>query len=111
MPLNYTEDSPQGLVKENAEYIAEQVLETYKQHGKRILLMGYSKGGVDALAALALYPSIVPYIRAVITLFSPIYGSHIATSLTKPGLTTAIRAILQLITTIDLVRILLPTSP
>ena len=39
--------------------------------GKQVVLLGHSKGGVDAAAALSLYPELKGHVRALITMQAP----------------------------------------
>lgn len=70
-----------GTVYSNARLISEAVQKTHEETGKHIVLIGYSKGGVDSAAAMSMTPAIVPMIRCFITLFSPLHGSHVATDI------------------------------
>lgn len=70
-----------GTVYSNARLISDTVQQTFAETGKHIVLIGYSKGGVDSAAAISMTPAIVPMIRCFITLFSPLHGSHIATDI------------------------------
>ena len=70
-----------GTVYSNARLISDAVQQTFAETGKHIVLIGYSKGGVDSAAAMSMVPEIVPMIRCFITLFSPLHGSHIATDI------------------------------
>jgi pimeloyl-ACP methyl ester carboxylesterase len=45
---------------------------------ERVILVGYSKGAVDALEALVEFPELVPRVAALVSLASPITGSPIA---------------------------------
>jgi pimeloyl-ACP methyl ester carboxylesterase len=45
---------------------------------ERVILVGYSKGAVDALEALVAFPELVPRVAALVSLASPITGSPIA---------------------------------
>jgi hypothetical protein len=67
-----------GQVVSNAHLIAESIRNARKETGKYVILIGYSKGGVDSTAALSLNPDLAQHIRCLITMFSPLYGSHIA---------------------------------
>lgn len=88
-----------GTVLNNAEIIASKIYETCKAKRKYIILIGYSKGGVDSAAALSLYPDLVPYVRCFITLMSPLYGSHVASdiedSMLRPVVYLAIKNLLD----------------
>lgn len=67
-------------VEANAKVVRDAILEAAKS-GKRVVLLGHSKGGVDATAALALYPELAPHVRAVVAMQAPYAGSPIASDL------------------------------
>jgi triacylglycerol lipase len=71
-------------VKANAGYIKNQVEEVFKTTGKKVVLVGHSKGGVDASAALSLHAEIRPFVRAVVTIQAPL-GGAVAGSLAPLG--------------------------
>jgi hypothetical protein len=51
-------------------------------HARRIVLIGHSKGGLDALAAVAKYKGeLAPIVRGIVCLQSPIGGSPVASDL------------------------------
>ena len=56
-----------------------------ESHGwlaRRIVLIGHSKGGLDALAAVAKYKGeLAPIVRGIVCLQSPIGGSPVASDL------------------------------
>lgn len=62
----------------NASTIHDAVLKQYAKKGHQVVLFGHSKGGVDALAAVALYPDLADKVRVVIAMQSPYGGSPIA---------------------------------
>jgi hypothetical protein len=62
-------------VKSNAGYIKKTVEEIFKTTGKKVVLVGHSKGGVDASAAISLHAEIRPYVRAVVTIQAPLGGA------------------------------------
>jgi triacylglycerol lipase len=64
-------------VETNAKVIRDTILEASKS-GKKVVLIGHSKGGVDATAALSLYPELKPHVRAVVAMQTPFGGSPIA---------------------------------
>lgn len=61
----------------NAAVVQQTVLE-HTAAGRRAVLLGHSKGGVDIAAALAFYPELQPRVRAVVTLQAPWLGTPIA---------------------------------
>ena len=59
---------PDGRVLKNARLIRNEVLEIFHSTGKQVVLMGHSKGGCDAAAAIALYPrEMMPAVAGLIT--------------------------------------------
>lgn len=78
-----------GPVLLNATIIGSLIQDLHAQFPeKKFVLVGYSKGGVDFSAALAVLPEIRPLVRCFVTMFSPLFGSHIATDLNGSGLST-----------------------
>ncbi|MBN1210364.1 MAG: alpha/beta fold hydrolase [Myxococcaceae bacterium] len=64
-------------VEHNAAIVREAVLEAAKS-GKKVVLIGHSKGGLDSAAALAMYPELKEHVRALVTVQSPYGGSPMA---------------------------------
>jgi len=74
-------DSTAGVC-ENAAAVRRDVLDLHSATGKPVVIIGHSKGGLDAAAALALYEAeIVPCTRGLITVQSPYGGTPIASDL------------------------------
>jgi hypothetical protein len=48
------------------------------REGRRAILVGHSKGPIDAAAALSLYPELVPSVRALVSLQAPYAGTPLA---------------------------------
>ncbi len=65
-------------VTENAKAIRDYVLAATKKAGKKAVLTGHSKGGVDIGAAMSLYPELKAAVHAVVSMNAPIKGSQIA---------------------------------
>ncbi len=65
-------------VATNAQTVRDAVVRSYARNERPVVLVGHSKGGVDVLAALALYPDIVPSVRGVVVMQSPYGGTPIA---------------------------------
>jgi triacylglycerol lipase len=65
-------------VEANAKVIRDTVLAGAPA---QFVLVGQSKGGVDITSALALYPEIKPYVRAVVSMQAPYGGTPIASDL------------------------------
>ena len=73
-------------MEKNAREIKEYVEEIYWGAGKRVLILGHSKGGVDAAAALSLYWSDLREKVAGLALAqSPYGGTPIASDILREG--------------------------
>jgi triacylglycerol lipase len=73
-------------VEHNAKVIADMV-KKYAAEGKKVVLIGHSKGGCDSEAALAMYPEIDKDVRGLVTIQTPYGGSPMADDLDSiPGL-------------------------
>ncbi|XP_028798882.1 uncharacterized protein LOC114754263 [Neltuma alba] len=76
----------EASVEKNAKEIKEYIEEIYWGSNKRVLLLGHSKGGVDAAAALSLYWSdLKDKVAGLALAQSPYGGSPIASDLLRPG--------------------------
>jgi hypothetical protein len=64
--------------RRNAETIRRTIRETAKD-GRRCLLLGHSKGPIDAHAALELDPDLARHVRAFVSLQAPFAGTPLAT--------------------------------
>ena len=58
--------------------IRDAVKKVSSETGKKIVLIGHSKGGVDCAAALSLYPELRDKVRAFVTMQSPFGGTATA---------------------------------
>ncbi|KAF4402340.1 hypothetical protein G4B88_003261 [Cannabis sativa] len=73
-------------VEKNAREIKEYIEEIYWGSGKRVLLLGHSKGGIDAAAALSLYwPDLKDKVAGLALAQSPYGGSPIASDILREG--------------------------
>lgn len=73
-------------VEKNSREIKEYIEEIYWGSGKRVLLLGHSKGGVDAAAALSLYWSdLKDKVAGLALAQSPYGGSPIASDILREG--------------------------
>jgi pimeloyl-ACP methyl ester carboxylesterase len=68
-------------VAQNAATIRDAVNKAFAADGKKVVLIGQSKGGVDVTAALALYPELKSKVRAVVAMQAPCGGTPIASDL------------------------------
>jgi triacylglycerol lipase len=76
----------EGRLTRNVEVVREALLDA-AHFGRTVVLVGHSKGGVEAMSTLALYPELRRHVRAVVALQSPYGGSVIANDLvTTPSL-------------------------
>lgn len=79
--LNY-----QASVEKNAREIKSYIEEIYWGSKKRVLLLGHSKGGVDAAAALSLYWSdLKDKVAGLALAQSPYGGSPVASDILREG--------------------------
>ena len=66
----------------NARHVRDAVLSLADLGlDERVVLVGYSKGAVDVLEALATFPELAPRVTAVVSVAGPIAGSPIADGL------------------------------
>lgn len=76
----------QASVEKNAQEIKEYIEEIYWGAQKRVLLLGHSKGGVDAAAALSMYwPDLKDKVAGLALAQSPYGGSPIASDILREG--------------------------
>jgi hypothetical protein len=74
----------EGSTRQNASVIRQAILDAASR-GKKVVLVGHSKGGVDSTAALSLYPDLKQHVRALTTIQTPYGGSPIASDLYNIG--------------------------
>uniref|UniRef100_A0A0E0MIT2 Uncharacterized protein n=1 Tax=Oryza punctata TaxID=4537 RepID=A0A0E0MIT2_ORYPU len=76
----------ESSVSKNAREIKEYIEEIYWGSKKRVLLLGHSKGGVDAAAALSLYwPQLKDKVAGLALAQSPYGGSPVASDILQEG--------------------------
>ncbi|MQM19058.1 hypothetical protein Taro_052059 [Colocasia esculenta] len=76
----------EASVEKNAREIKDYIEEIYWGANKRVLLLGHSKGGVDAAAALSLYWSALKdKVAGLVLAQSPYGGSPIASDILREG--------------------------
>lgn len=76
----------EASVEKNAREIKEYIDELYWGSRKQVLLLGHSKGGVDAAAALSMYwPDLKDKVAGLALAQSPYGGSPIASDLLREG--------------------------
>lgn len=76
----------EASVEKNAKEIKDYIEEMYWGSRKRVLLLGHSKGGVDAAATLSMYwPDLKDKVAGLALLQSPYGGSPIASDILREG--------------------------
>ncbi|XP_016457436.2 uncharacterized protein LOC107781265 [Nicotiana tabacum] len=76
----------EASVEKNAREIKDYIEEVYWGSNKRVLLLGHSKGGVDAAAALSMYWSdLKDKVAGLVLAQSPYGGSPIASDILREG--------------------------
>ncbi|KAK9273584.1 hypothetical protein L1049_018394 [Liquidambar formosana] len=76
----------EASVEKNSREIKEYIEEIYWGSKKRVLLLGHSKGGVDAAAALSMYwPDLKDKVAGLVLAQSPYGGSSIASDILREG--------------------------
>ncbi|KAG0602627.1 hypothetical protein M758_10G028400 [Ceratodon purpureus] len=84
----------EGAVKSNATAVKDIIAAQYEQFGKKVVLLGHSKGGTDAAAACAMYwTELKDKVRGLIMLQSPYGGTPLAADLLKEGQFGALNSI------------------
>ncbi|MDJ0849883.1 MAG: lipase [Myxococcota bacterium] len=71
--------TPKESVRAGAKVVRDAILANTSE--RQAVVLGHSKGGVDAAAALALYPGIRHRVRSFVAIQSPYAGSPVATDL------------------------------
>ncbi|KAL5729086.1 hypothetical protein ACHQM5_002086 [Ranunculus cassubicifolius] len=76
----------EAAVEHNAWELKQYIEELYWGSGKRVMLLGHSKGGVDAAAALSLYSSeLQGKVAGLALVQSPYAGTPIASDILREG--------------------------
>ena len=76
----------QASVEHNAWELKQYIEEFYWGSGKRVMLLGHSKGGVDAAAALSVYWSdLKDKVAGLALVQSPYGGSPLASDILREG--------------------------
>lgn len=90
LDCRYIPVHPHSSVGSNAQLLLNSILEIYNETRKSLILVGHSKGGVDASALLALYPEqTLPIVRGLITIQTPYMGSSLIPNTTSiPNITS-----------------------
>mmetsp|Transcript_56110 Transcript_56110/g.76535 ORF Transcript_56110/g.76535 Transcript_56110/m.76535 type:complete len:227 (-) Transcript_56110:89-769(-) len=66
---------------DNAATIRDVIIRCHAETGKRIVVIGHSKGGLDAAAAVAVYPQLRQLVEGIVFVQSPYGGSPIASDM------------------------------
>lgn len=76
----------ESSVEKNAKELKDYIEEIHWGSKKRVMLLGHSKGGVDAAAALSIYwPDLKDKVAGLVLAQSPYGGSPIASDILRPG--------------------------
>lgn len=76
----------QAAVEHNAWELKQYIEELYWGSGKRVMLLGHSKGGIDAAAALSMYSSeLEGKVAGLALVQSPYGGTPIASDILREG--------------------------
>jgi len=69
-------------VRINAARLRHEILEL-AQEGRRVVLLGHSKGAVDAAASLSLFPELTDFVAGLVSMQGPHGGSAVAHDLSN----------------------------
>ncbi|GAB2271008.1 hypothetical protein Dimus_005861 [Dionaea muscipula] len=76
----------EASVEKNVRELRDYIEEIYWGSKKRVMLLGHSKGGVDAAAALSMYwPDLKDKVIGLVLAQSPYGGSPIASDILREG--------------------------
>ena len=76
----------QAAVETNAKVLKDYIEELYWGSGKQVAILGHSKGGVDAAAAIAMHwPDLKDKVVGLVLVQSPYGGSPIAADILRKG--------------------------
>ena len=88
----------EGAVVTNAKALAREIEDIHAETGKRVVIIGHSKGGVDGGAALALHDDrLRKLVRGLIAVQSQFGGSPIATDLLSAPLADPVASLLEIL--------------
>lgn len=86
LPCHVAKIHSESGVEKNAREIKDHIEELYKSTGRKVVLLGHSKGGVDAAAACSMFwPQLKDKVVGVILVQSPYGGSPIASDILREG--------------------------
>ncbi|XP_078439713.1 uncharacterized protein LOC144709913 isoform X4 [Wolffia australiana] len=76
----------EASVERNAWELKNYIEELFWGSGKKVMILGHSKGGVDSAAALSMYwPELKPMVSGLAVVQCPYGGSPIASDVLRPG--------------------------
>lgn len=86
LPCHIAKIQSEAAVEKNAREIKEHVQELYKSTCRKVVLLGHSKGGVDAAAACSMFwPELKDKVVGIVLVQSPYGGSPIASDILREG--------------------------
>jgi triacylglycerol lipase len=86
--------SPDESVRDGAQAVRQAILDSTAE-GEKVVILGHSKGAIDAAAALSLYPEIRSRVRTFVAIQTPYAGSPVATDLANcPALGSIVAGLL-----------------
>ncbi|CAM6091485.1 unnamed protein product [Calypogeia fissa] len=86
LPCYIAKIHSEAAVEKNARELKDYIEELYWGTGKRVMLLGHSKGGVDAAAACAKYwPNLKDKVVGLVFSQSPYGGSPVASDILREG--------------------------
>ncbi|CAM6089970.1 unnamed protein product [Calypogeia fissa] len=86
LPCYIAKIHSEAAVEKNARELKEYIEELYWGTGKRVMLLGHSKGGVDAAAACAKYwPNLKDKVVGLVFAQSPYGGTPVASDILREG--------------------------
>jgi alpha-beta hydrolase superfamily lysophospholipase len=86
LPCHITKIHSEAAVEKNAKEIKDHIEELYWGAGNKVVLLGHSKGGVDAAAACSMFwPELKDKVVGLVLVQSPYGGSPIASDILREG--------------------------
>ncbi|KAG0579236.1 hypothetical protein KC19_4G084000 [Ceratodon purpureus] len=86
LPCHIAKIQSEAAVEKNAKEIKDHVEGLYKSTGRKVVLLGHSKGGVDAAAACSMFwPELKDKVVGIVLVQSPYGGSPIASDILREG--------------------------
>jgi hypothetical protein len=86
LPCHIAKIHSEAAVEKNAKEIKDHIEELYWGTGNKVVLLGHSKGGVDAAAACSMFwPELKDKVVGLVLVQSPYGGSPIASDILREG--------------------------